>query len=189
MENIETKNNPYLYEGLSADLASERDKLASMTGHLSLVGDRVKENIELVHKEFQEAHVALEKQLREGLKAASEDLATQAFNIFKDKVFSKTQESMSSLEKLANRTYSNISDLTAASKMSFKKLIILMSVGGILSGTIGALGYGFFFNKFYQVNPGTKQHLAWGIALEKAWPELTDMEQVKLNKLLKDNAP
>jgi hypothetical protein len=64
-----------------------------------------------------------------------------------------------------------------------------MSIGGILSGTIGALGYGFFFNKFYQVNPGTKQHLAWGSALEKSWPELTDREQDKLNKLLKENSP
>jgi hypothetical protein len=82
-----------------------------------------------------------------------------------------------------------MSDLTSASKISFRKLMILMSIGGILSGTIGALGYGFFFNKFYQVNPGTKQHLAWGSALEKSWPELTDREQDKLNKLLKENSP
>jgi hypothetical protein len=189
MENNEAQHNPYLYEGLSADLASEREKLASMTGHLSLVGDRIKEDIEALQKEFKEAQISLEEQLSEGLRAASEDLSSKAFNMFKDKALSKAEEATSKLEKVADRTYSKMSDLTSASKISFRKLMILMSIGGILSGTIGALGYGFFFNKFYQVNPGTKQHLAWGSALEKSWPELTDREQDKLNKLLKENSP
>jgi hypothetical protein len=189
MENLQPQNDDFLLNGLIADLATERAKLAQMTGQLSLLNDRIIKDIEALQKEFKEAQISLEEQLSEGLRAASEDLSSKAFNMFKDKALSKAEEATSKLEKVADRTYSKMSDLTSASKISFRKLMILMSIGGILSGTIGALGYGFFFNKFYQVNPGTKQHLAWGSALEKGWPDLTDREQKKLNKLLKENAP
>ena len=189
MENLQPQNDDFLLNGLIADLATERAKLAQMTGQLSLLNDRIIKDIEALQKEFKEAQISLEEQLSEGLRAASEDLSSKAFNMFKDKALSKAEEATSKLGKVADRTYSKMSDLTSASKISFRKLMILMSIGGILSGTIGALGYGFFFNKFYQVNPGTKQHLAWGSALEKSWPELTDREQDKLNKLLKENSP
>ncbi|NRA89536.1 MAG: hypothetical protein HRU43_00100 [Simkaniaceae bacterium] len=189
MENTETKNDPYLLNGLIADLSSERAKLAQMTGHLSILNDRIKEDIDLIQNEFKEAQTSLAEQLSEGLRDATKELADKSFNAFRKNAFSKTDGAMSKLETLANRTYSNINDLTRAQTMGFKKLLLIMSIGGILSGTIGALSYGLFVKKFDQTNPRTNQYLAWGIALEKSWHELTDKEQGKLNKLLQDHAP
>ena len=189
MENTESKRNPYELEGLTEEFKSERDKLSRVTGHLSIIGDRIQEEMNAARKEFQKEQARLEGKLGEKLEASAKTFAQQSFEIFQKQALSKTQEAMSKLENLANKTYLRLDDLSSASKISVRKLLILMSVGGLLSGITGGLVLGFFFNDLIQMSQKTKQQLAWGIALEKGYGELSERERASINKLLRDFSP
>jgi len=187
MSDNKTPTDNYLkvvsHDGKFAESNSPVDTTGELVSLISLI----KKDLKKLNNETRVNQEEFQEEVRFQLEAASNKLATRAYEAFTGKSLGESNDSIKSLKELSFKASTQITEASKKTKLCFRKLSAFIIAGSIVGGIIGGVVGGSVMRYFPKLDDYVEERYTWGRALERSWKELSKVEQNKIQKLLSKN--